>query len=407
MLVLVAALAVALLLFLILRVALHPFLALLLVSMLVALAGGIPVARLATLIEDGMGKTLGHIALIIPLGAMIGRLIEHSGGAAVFAQNLIERFGNRRAPLALTIAGAVIGIPVFFEVGVIMLMPMAYGLARATGRPVLNFALPLCITLLVVHAVLPPHPGAVATASLLGGEVGRILLWGLPICAAAITGAYLVALVITRRVFATTDAVLAEVVRSDNVPAGPRAAPPSAGTVLALIAVPIVLIVLGTFASAAAPDRSLLHALMVTLGTPFVALLLDVLLCAYILGIRRGWSRGAVADVVGSAVPGIALVVLVTGTGGIFAQVLIATGIGHAVADLLHSTGLPILGLGFLLTFLLRIAQGPTTVALTTTAGILGPLVAHAGLNPNQIALTCIAMGTGGLAGSHVNDPGF
>ena len=174
-----------------------------------------------------------------------------------------------------------------------------------------------------------------------------------------------------------------------------------------LILIPIVLIMLGTLASVALPAGSILRNVFVALGTPFVALLLDVLLCAYVLGIRRGWNRRAVANVIGSAIPGIALVVLVTGAGGVFAQILVSTGIGHAISDMLRATGLPVLGLAFLLTLILRVAQGPTTVALITTAGLIGPLVAQAGLNANQLALTCIAMGAGGMAGSHVNDAGF
>ncbi len=166
-----------------------------------------------------MGKTLGHIALIIPLGAMIGRLIEHSGGAAAFATKLLERFGTQRAPLALTIAGFVIGIPVFFEVGVIMLMPMAYGVARATGKPLLVFALPMCIALLIVHAFLPPHPGAVAAAGLLGGELGRILLWGLPICAVTTVVAYFVAKLMMRGQYSMTGEIRAEVYGTDDAPA--------------------------------------------------------------------------------------------------------------------------------------------------------------------------------------------
>jgi GntP family gluconate:H+ symporter len=413
---LIALCAIALLLMLILKIALHPFVALLLVSVLVALAAGFPPAKLVSVIEDGMGKTLGHIALIIPLGAMIGRLIEHSGGAAVFASRLIERFRNQRAPLALTLAGAMIGIPVFFEVGVIMLMPIAYGVARATNRPVLNFALPMCIALLVVHAILPPHPGPVAAVGLLGSDVGRVLLWGLPISAITIAGAYFVALALTRGDYAVTDSVRREVfgpmaaaVQVPGAPARPDTLikPPVVSTVIALILLPIMLIMLGTLGATTLPTTSVVRGVMIVLGTPFVALLLDVLVCAYVLGIRRGWSRGDVSDVIGSAIPGIALVVLVTGAGGVFAQILISTGIGHAISDLLRSTGLPVLGLGFFLTLFLRVAQGPTTVALITTAGLLGPLIAQAGLNSNQLALICVAMGAGGMAGSHVNDAGF
>ncbi len=416
MLVLLAASAIALLLVLIIGVKLHPFVALLLVSILVALTAGIPPAKLASIIEDGMGRTLGHIALIIPLGAMIGRMIEHSGGAAAFARTLVNRFGTQRAPLALTIAGFVIGIPVFFEVGVIMLMPMAYGVARATGRPLLHFALPMCIALLIVHAFLPPHPGSVAVAGLLGSDVGRILMWGIPISAVTTLVAYFIAKAMMRGQYSMAEEIRAEIAGLDDAhssdsasaPAGSHAArAPGVMTIVALILVPIVLIMLGTLATSTLPAESVTRDILVVLGTPFVALLLDVLLCAYILGIRRGWSRRAVSDVIGSAIPSIAIVILITGGGGIFAQILVASGIGHAISALLRSTGLPVLGLAFTLTMMLRAAQGPTTVALITTAGIISPLVAQAGFNANQLALICLAMGAGGLSVSHVNDAGY
>jgi GntP family gluconate:H+ symporter len=411
MLVWIAVGAIALLLGLIIKLKLHPFLALLSVSILVALICGIPPSKLASTIEDGMGKTLGHIALIIPLGAMIGRMIEQSGGAAAFAARLIERFGTQRAPLALAIAGFLVGIPVFFEVGVIMLMPMAHGVARATGRSLLQFALPMCAVLLIVHALLPPHPGAVAAAGLIGADLGRILLWGLPICLTTAVATYFIVRLVTRGDYALAEDIRAEI----HGPSGPQSQhpapaqdrqPPGISTTVALILVPVVLIMMGTLASSL-PSDSAAQNVLVVLGTPFVALLLDVLLCAYVLGIRRGWSRKAVADVVGSAVPGIALVILVTGAGGVFAQVLVSSGIGRAISELLRSTGLPLLGLAFFLTMLIRAAQGPTTVALITTAGIISPVVAQSGFSANQLALICIAMGAGGLSASHVNDAGF
>ena len=412
--VLLAISAIALLLLLILKFKLHPFVALLLISILLALAAGIAPSRLALLIEEGMGKTLGHIALIIPLGAMIGRLIEHSGGAASFAKGLVDRFGTHRAPLALTVAGFVIGIPVFFEVGVIMLMPMAKGVARTTGKPLLQFALPMCISLLIVHAFLPPHPGPVAVAGLLGSDVGRILMWGIPISAITAVAAYGMAKLLLRRNYSTSDEIRAEVSLSAVTPAavdetalrGARQ-PPGVGLVITLIVVPIVLIILGTLATSLLPADSIFRGVLMVLGTPFVALLLDLLLCAYTLGFRRGWSRRMVADVIGAAIPGIAIVILITGAGGVFGQVLIASGIGHAIAELLRSTGLPVLGLAFFLTMLLRAAQGPTTVALITTAGIISPVVAQGSFNANQLALISLAMGAGGLCASHVNDAGF
>lgn len=442
LLVLIAAAGIALLLFLVLKYKFQPFVALMLVSILVALAAGVEPSKLVATIEGGMGKILGHIAIIIALGAMIGRIIELSGGAEALAKTLIERFGNRRTPLALTLAGFLVGIPVFFEVGVIVLMPLAYGIARTARKPLIVFALPMCATMLTVHAMLPPHPGAVAAAGQLGADLGRVLLFGLPITAVLALIGWWVAGRMTRRHYPMTDDIRNDVygpqitdthlqqwgrgqdmalglpslgaaaVKMDETPAGlaaglPPAPAPGFGLVVTLILLPIVLILLGTLATSWLPAGNLLRDILTVVGAPLVALLIDTLLCAYVLGFRRGWSREQVSDVIGSALPGVAMVILIAGAGGVFGKVLVDTGIGAVVSELLRATGLPVLALGFVLTQLLRAVQGSTTVALVTTAGILGPLIATLDLSANHMALLCLAMGAGGLAVSHINDAGY
>jgi GntP family gluconate:H+ symporter len=438
---LTAGVGIALLLLLVLKYKFQPFVALMLVSIIVALVAGVKPADLVATIEGGMGKTLGHIAIIIALGAMIGRIIELSGGAEALAKTLINRFGNRRTPLALTIAGFMVGIPVFFEVGVIILMPLAYGVARAARKPLLIFALPMCAALLSVHAFLPPHPGAVAAAGQLGADLGRVLMFGIPIVGVLCLIGYLIAGRMTRKVYPMTDDIRAEVygphITNEDLAAWarddysntsqaahsktlgleesasslaaklPPAPAPGFGLIIGLILLPIVLILLGTLATTMLPIESTLRSVLTVLGAPLVALLIDTLLCAYLLGSRRGWSRSQVSDVIGSALPGVAMVILIAGAGGVFGKVLVDTGIGAVVSEALRTTGLPVLALGFLLTVLLRAVQGSTTVALVTTAGILSPLIATLNLTPNHLALLCLAMGGGGLAMSHINDAGF
>jgi GntP family gluconate:H+ symporter len=187
----------------------------------------------------------------------------------------------------------------------------------------------------------------------------------------------------------------------------PKAPAPGAGIIIALILLPIILILLGTLATTLLPADSTLRSVLTVLGAPLVALLIDTLLCAWLLGSRRGWSRSQVSDVVGSALPGVAMVILIAGAGGVFGKVLVDTGIGAVVSEALRNTGLPVLALGFLLTLLLRAVQGSTTVALVTTAGILSPLIATLNLSANHMALLCLAMGGGGLAMSHINDAGY
>jgi len=399
--------ALSVLLLLILLVRMPPFVALLLVASGVAMAAGVPVERLAEAVEGGLGKTLGHIAVIITLGAMIGRMVEISGGAEALAGYMVRRFGERRVPVAMMFTAFGCGIPVFFEVGVIMLMPLAYGLARSRGLRLVSIALPMCVVLLVVHALLPPHPGMVAVAGELKIDMGRMLMLGLPIAALASVAVFFAAKLLLKRPLAMSDDVASRLNEPEASASNGAIVLPRAGLVACLIALPIVLIMLGTlaamFMSEGAPGRSLL----MFLGIPYVALMVGVLACAYLLGTRRGMPMATVGEVLGSAIPGVAMVILVTGAGGAFARILVSTGIGGALADALQSTGLPLLLMAFFVTLLLRAAQGPTTVALMTTAGIIAPLVMEASLSASQLALLGLAMGAGGMALSHVNDPGF
>jgi len=302
--------------------------------------------------------------------------------------------------------------------------------------------LPMCAALLTVHAFLPPHPGAVAAASQLGADLGRVLMFGLPLTALLCYVGYRVAGRMTRRAYPMTDDIRAEVygphVTNEDLVAWtngndsnperaaqavshmgleestssivsklPPAPAPGFGLIVSLILLPIILILLGTLSTSLLPAESTLRGIMTVLGAPLVALLIDTLLCAWLLGSRRGWSRTQVSDVIGSALPGVAMVILIAGAGGVFGKVLVDTGIGAVVSDLLRTTGLPVLALGFLLTMLLRAVQGSTTVALVTTAGIISPLIATLNLTPNHMALLCLAMGGGGLAMSHINDAGY
>ncbi|NTF44221.1 transporter [Agrobacterium rhizogenes] len=433
--------AIASLLLLILTLRFHPLVALLLVATATALSGGTKVTEIVATIEGGMGKTLGHIAVIIALGAMIGRMIDLSGGAESVANGLVKRFGEKRIAVALAMAGFGVAIPVFFEVAVIMLMPVAYGLARTYRLKLLPLAIPMCTIILVVHAMLPPHPGAIAVAGELHTDIGRMLMFGLPVAIATSAVVFIASkILLTRRAYSMSPDIEAEIEReqlkNDNTAEhqgaarepihlaksnhprkiGPQsiepslrrnASAPGVWLVIALIALPILLILAGTVSSLTMAPQSMVRSALVFLGIPYVALLVDVLFCAWFLGVRRGAPFATVSEVLGSALPGVAGIILITGAGGAFASVLVSTGIGSALAKLMQSTGLPVVVMGFLVTMLLRGAQGPTTVALMTTAGIISPMVQLASLNPNQLALMALAMGAGGMSLSHVNDAGF
>ena len=387
----------------------HPFIALLLVSIALGIATGMPAQALVATIEAGMGKTLGHVALIIPLGAMIGKLVERSGGAAALAHTVSARVGCGSEAAAIAVAAYFIGMPVFFEVGVVLIMPVLYGMAAVSRRSLVSYSLPACVVLLIVHGILPPHPGAVTTTALLGADMGLLLAFGIPIT--AITA--LLCWPVTRRLgaprFVISEATQMEVDQSGrNAVTTPSRATSLARQSLLLVVAPIVLILAGSLLPGRIlPSTSALSSTLALVGAPAVALL--AAFAAGLLQYRANGvlRQGSVQLLTGEAIESVALVILITGAGGAFAGVLVASGVGKALATAVGTLGLPILGLGFSVTLLLRIIQGPTTVALVTTAGILQPLVQASRLDANHLALLCVAMGCGGIACSHVNDAGF
>ncbi|WP_051790567.1 GntP family permease [Streptomyces sp. NRRL S-1022] len=420
----VAALGIALLLFLIIKVRLQPFVALLAVSVAVGLLAGLSVTELfgtvqrsdaVSTIESGMGGILGHVAIIIGLGTMLGAILEVSGGAEVLASRLLALFGERRAPLAMGLTGLVFGIPVFFDVGIFVLAPIVYAAARRSGRSILLYCLPLLAGLSMTHAFLPPHPGPVAAAGLLHVQLGWVILMGAVCGLPAVLAAWAYAAWIGRRVFVAVPQDMAEAAqearravleeqRAQGV--APQEEPVPLGTVLAIIGTPLLLILAATFSSIAlspSPGRSVLE----FFGSPFVALTLALLLAYYLLGIRRGWSRASLEAVSTSSLKPVGNILLVVGAGGVFGAVLKAGGVAQALSDTLHDVGLPVIVLSYLISLVLRVAQGSATVAIVTTAGIVAPLLTEGHHSQAFAALVIMAISAGSIFASHVNDGGF
>ncbi|MES9524798.1 GntP family permease [Streptomyces capoamus] len=420
----VAALGIALLLFLIIKARLQPFVALLAVSVAVGLLAGLSVTELfgtvqrsdaVSTIESGMGGILGHVAIIIGLGTMLGAVLEVSGGAEVLAARLLTLFGERRAPLATGLTGLLFGIPVFFDVGIFVLAPIVYAAARRSGRSILLYCLPLLAGLSMTHAFLPPHPGPVAAAGLLHVQLGWVVLMGIVCGLPAVLAAWAYAAWIGRRIFVAVPqdmaeaaeearrAVLAEQ-RAQGVT--PREEPVPLGTVLTIIGTPLLLILAATFSSIAldpSPGRSVLE----FLGSPFVALTLALLLAYYLLGIRRGWSRTSLERVSTASLKPVGNILLVVGAGGVFGAVLKAGGVAQALSDTFHDVGLPVIVLSYLISLVLRVAQGSATVAIVTTAGIVAPLLTEGHHSQAFMALVIMAVSAGSIFASHVNDGGF
>ncbi|MCX4905794.1 GntP family permease [Streptomyces sp. NBC_00878] len=454
----VAALGIVLLLVLIIRVRLQPFVALLAVSIAVGLSAGLSVTELfgtvqrstaVSMIETGMGGILGHVTIIIGLGTMLGAILEVSGGAEALSARLLNLFGEKRAPLAMGLTGLIFGIPVFFDVGIFVLAPIVYAAAKRSGKSILLYAMPLLAGLSMTHAFLPPHPGPVAAAGLFKVDLGWVILMGVVVGIPAVLAAWAYAAWIGKRLFVPVPqdmveaadeakaAVAAEraarraavggatdgsgsgtatgkitgtgsgsVAVADGPGGDPAEQPPSLSTVFLIIGTPLLLILAATFSSIAL-DPSTFRSVIEFFGHPFVALTIALLMAYYLLGIRRGWSRKSLETVSTASLKPVGNILLVVGAGGVFGAVLKGSGIADALADTFNDVGLPIIVLAWLISVVLRVAQGSATVAIVTTAGIVVPLVEGQDLSQAHLALIIMAISAGSIFASHVNDGGF
>lgn len=404
---LIAAGAIALILVLIIGAKLHAFLVLVLVSLLTALATGIPIDAVPKVLLDSFSGTVGPVALLVGLGAMLGALVETSGGARVLAEKMVSIFGEKRAALALGVASLIMGFPMFFDAGLIVMLPIIFAVGRRIGgKHMLLYGITAAGAFSVMHVFLPPHPGPITANETFGGNLGLVLLVGMVVAIPTwyLTG-YLWARFVDRRIpLPIADLFGGEDVQPTN--------PPKAGTVIGVLAIPLVLILLNTGVSSLVSvgvfdgDAFWTQALRL-IGTSQIALLLSVLVALFVLGTRRGESGTALEKIVDRSLGPICSVVLITGAGGMFGGVLRASGIGGALSDSLASIGIPVIFAAYLIAVVLRVAQGSATVALVTAAGLVAPAVAAAGFSPLQLACVVLATAAGSVFAGHVNDSGF
>ncbi len=393
--------SVALLLFLILVVRMHAFVALVVASMALGLTSGMEPAKVTTAIKGGMGDALGQIAIILALGAMLGRFLEYSGGGRVLADWFLEKFGRDHASWAVLAGAFVIGLPIFFDVAFIILAPIVWNLARESKKSILYFGLPVAAALTVTHALVPPHPAPAAAAATLGADLGKTILYGILVCIPmAVAGGIFYGGWIAKRIYVPVPDIAEMLAKHDSTPND--LPPPSVSLVLAVLLLPIGLIFAGTIADMAdLPGSDLLH----FLGDPVTALSIAVLVAVISMGFRRGLRRDQVTRMATEALGPIASLLLITGAGGSFKQVINDCGVGPYAGNLLAASGISPLIVAYLIAGLLRIAQGSATVAIITAAGIVAPIVQNiSGYTPEMIVL---AIACGGTMLSHVNDSGF
>ncbi|QLH12883.1 GntP family permease [Paracoccus pantotrophus] len=404
---LIALAAVLVLLVLIMRFRLHAFVSLVLVSLMTAMVAGIPMADVIGVLMQGFGSTLATVALLVGFGAMIGRLLEITGGAQVLADRLIGQFGAERAPFALGVASLLFGFPIFFDAGLVVMLPIIFSVAYRFGGSVLLYALPAAGAFAAMHALLPPHPGPVAAGDLLGADIGLLVVVGLVVALPTwFFGSYLFGLWAGRRFVLPIPQILGAIDAESH-----DRIPPSFGTVMLVLLLPLGLIFLntglGTLATMGVVDAGAGWVTVLRLiGQTPIALLITVLVAMALLG--RGRSATEVERIMDSALAPICAIILVTGAGGMFGGVLRASGIGEALASSLDAVRMPLIVAAFVISTALRVAQGSATVALTTTAGLIAPTVAATtGLSEFDRCFLVVAIAGGATVLSHFNDSGF
>ncbi|AIF67984.1 2-keto-3-deoxygluconate permease [Terribacillus saccharophilus] len=375
----------------------HAFISLTVASLFLAITAGLSFDQIVGAYETGVGGVLGHLVGILALGTILGKMMADSGAGNQVADFFVKMFGPKRLPWAMFIAGFIIGIPVFFEVGILIVLPLVISIYKTTKQNILLIALPVIAGLSIVHGLVPPHPGALAAISIFEADLGMVLLYSLIIAIpAGILGGPVFAKWVHKRVIPVGEPNLIKITEPDSKP--------GTGISFFVILLPVILMIL----SAIGPYLSLpslAEKLLVFIGSPLVALLIAVFAAYYFLGFRQGMNKDRLKKMTEECILPVGSIILIIGAGGGFKQVLIDSGVGDTIAQMSEHLSLSPIVLAFIVAGLIRIATGSATVALTTAAGIVSPIIAHmSGVN---LELLVIATGAGSLMFSHVNDAGF
>lgn len=395
-----AVVGIAILLILIIRFKLHPIISMMLSAVIIGVGAGMPLSMISETVEKGVGKTLQGIALLVGLGSMFGGILEASGGAQKIAETLIDKFGQKKAGWALGITGLVIGTTVFFEAGVVVLIPLVFSVVRTTKKSTLYYAIPLLAGLASGYAFVPPSAGSVLTANALDVNLGMMIMVGVPIAiismliAGIIWGSF-----IGNKIFAALPEDGNENVHSE------KELPPF-GLVLSVVLIPLVLILLGTiskYVTILQPVADILG----FVGKPFFALTIATLAAMYFLGIRRGFTGAQIKAIFDKSLKPTGMILLVIASGGVIRWMLQDSGLGNIIGPILESSSMPLILVAFLIALLVRASVGSSIVAMTMASGIMASMPAVMETSMLYRAAMCCAICGGATALSHVNDAGF
>lgn len=398
------------LLLLIVKFKLNTFVSLIITAALVALGLGMNPADIATSIETGIGGTLGELAIVFGMGAMLGRLVADAGGAFRIAETLIQKFGRKRLQLAVMVASFIIGIALFFEVGMVLLIPIVFAIAMEASVPLLYLGIPMATALSVTHGFLPPHPAPTAIAVALGANPGKVLIFGLitAVVAAVIAGPLFTKVIM--KIIPEAFTVKKELTAFGEQKTFKIEDTPSFGISTLTSLFPVILMAITTawqiirFNGQVPKNPQGIDAVIEMIGNPVMAILISLIVALFTMGYLRKRSFKDIATSIDTSTRSIAGLLLVIGGGAAFKQVLIDGGVGKAVADVFQGVDVSPIILAWVITVILRIALGSATVAALTAAGLVMPLMQGAGIDPTFMVLS---IGAGSLAFSHVNDAGF
>ena len=400
-LILAAIIGLAILLVLIIKFKVQAMVAILVGAIAIGLIAGMPFNDIVTAVNDGIGNTLKGIALLVGLGSMFGAILEASGGAQTLAVTMVRRFGDKKAAWALGITGLIIAMPVFFDAGLIILIPLAFSLAKRTKRSSLFYAIPLLAGLAVGHAFIPPTPGPVLVATMLNVELGWVILVGI-FCG-------IFAMIVAGPVWGSICGnkfmvpVPEHVAEQEDIDESKL---PNFWTIVGIIMIPLVLIILDSI-SGVVPALSGVAPIFAFFGEPFVALLIATIAAMLILGVKHGYSMKELEKIMTKSLESTGLILLVTACGGVLRYVLQYSGLGEVIGNAVASASLPIVVVAFVVAALVRICVGSATVAMTMAAGIVAALPGIAELSPLYLACVTAAVAGGATVCSHFNDSGF
>ncbi|MEB7462918.1 GntP family permease [Staphylococcus succinus] len=377
----------------------HAFISLTVAGLFLAIMAGLSPEKIVTAYETGVGDVLGHLVGILALGTILGKLMSDSGAGMQISDYLIKSLGYKKLPWAMMLSGFIIGIPVFFEVGIVILLPLVISIHKTTKTNILLIAIPLLAGLSIVHGIVPPHPGAMTAIGIYDANLGKVLLYSLIIALpTAILAGPVFGKFISKRLIPENPPNIIKVSNKTN-------GFPSVPVSFLVIVLPVLLMLLSIVTPYLGEIPTILKNALLFIGSPVIALLISCFVAFYLLGFKQGMTKNVIKDLVEECIIPVGSIILIIGAGGGFKQILIETGVGNTIAQMTEHLSLSPLLLAFLVAGLIRVATGSATVALTTAAGIVSPIIQHmSGVN---LELLVIATGAGSLMLSHVNDAGF